>query len=73
MYARSIFVCQCERKYLPGHSYSKIVIVVQFNARVQRRMISVVNLFRIFESISVCFVAAICDPVHAVEAMHVLP
>ena len=40
---------------------------------VQRRMISVDNLFRNFEIISFCFVVAICDLVHAVAAMHSLP
>ena len=35
---------------------------------VQRRMISVDNIFRIFEIIIFCFVVAICDLVHAVEA-----
>ena len=39
----------------------------------QHRMISVVNVFRIFEIIIFCFVVAICDLVHAVEAMHDLP
>ena len=41
--------------------------------RVQRRMISVDNFFRIFEIIIFCFVVAICDLVHAVEAMYSLP
>ena len=36
---------------------------------VQRRMISVVNYFRIFEIIIFCFVVAICDLVHDVEAI----
>ena len=36
----------------------------------QRRMISVVNFFRIFEIIIFCFVVAIFDLVHAVEAMY---
>ena len=40
---------------------------------VQRRMISVVNFFRIFEIIIFCFVVAICDLVQAVEAMYDLP
>ena len=35
----------------------------------QRRMISVVNFFRISEIIIFCFVVAICDLVHAVEAI----
>ena len=39
---------------------------------VHRRMISVVT-FCIFEIISFCFVVAICDLVHAVEAMYGLP
>ena len=39
----------------------------------QRRMISVVNFLRIFEIIIFCFVVAICDLVHAVEAMYGLP
>ena len=38
-------------------------------ARVQRRMISVVSFFRIFEIIIVCFVVAICDLVHDVETI----
>ena len=41
--------------------------------RVQRRMISVVNFFRIFEIIIFCFVVAKCDLVHAVRAMYVHP
>ena len=40
---------------------------------VQRRMISVVNFFRIFEIVIFCFVVAICDLVHTVEAMYGLP
>ena len=40
---------------------------------VQHRIISVVNFFRIFEIIIFCFVVAICDLVHAVEAMYGLP
>ena len=40
---------------------------------VQRRMISVDNFFRIFGIIIFCFVVAICDLVHAVEAMYSLP
>ena len=40
---------------------------------VQRRMISVDNFFRIFEIIIFSFVVAICDLVHAVEAMYSLP
>ena len=39
---------------------------------VQRRMTSVVIFFRIFEIIIFCFVGAICDIVHAVEAMYIL-
>ena len=35
-------------------------------------MISVV-MFCIFEIINVCFVVAICDPVHDVEAMYGIP
>ena len=31
------------------------------------------QLFRIFDIIIFCFVVAICDLVHAVEAMHGLP
>ena len=41
--------------------------------RVQRRIVSVDNFFRIFEIINFCFVVAICDLVHAVEAMNGLP
>ena len=42
-----------------------------FNShRVQRRMISVVNFFLIFEIIIFCFAVAICDLVHTVEAMY---
>ena len=40
---------------------------------VKRWMISVVNFFRIFEIIILFFVIAICDLVHAVEAMYGLP
>ena len=40
---------------------------------VQHRMISVVNFFCIFEIIIFYFVVAICDLVHAVEAMYGLP
>ena len=40
---------------------------------VQRRMISVVNFFYIFEIIIFCLVVARCDLVHAVEAMYGLP
>ena len=36
-------------------------------------MISVDNFFRIFEIIIFCFVVAICDLVHHVEAMYGLP
>ena len=36
---------------------------------VQRRMISVVIFFRIFEIIIFCFVVAICDLVHDVETI----
>ena len=36
---------------------------------VQRRMISVVNFFRIFAIIIFCFVVAICDLVHDVETI----
>ena len=43
------------------------------NHGVQRRMISVDNFFRIFEIIIVCFVVAICDLVHAVDAIYGLP
>ena len=42
-------------------------------ARGQRRMISVDNFFRIFWIFIFCFVVAICDLVHAVEAMYSLP
>ena len=35
----------------------------------QRKMISVVDFFRIFEIIIACFVVAICDLVHAVETI----
>ena len=40
---------------------------------VQPKMISVDNLFRIFEIIIFCFVVAICDLVHTVEATYDLP
>ena len=43
------------------------------NHGVQRKMISVDNFFRIFEIIIFCFAVAICDLVHAVEAMYSLP
>ena len=43
------------------------------NHEVQHRMISVVKFFRIFEIIIFCFVVAICDLVHVVEAMYGLP
>ena len=33
------------------------------------RMISVVNFFRIFETITFCFVVAICDLVHDMETI----
>ena len=36
---------------------------------VQRRMISVDNIFRIFEIINFCFDVAICDLVHDVKTM----
>ena len=36
---------------------------------VQRRMISMVNFFLIFEIIVFCFVVAICDLVHASETV----
>ena len=51
------------------------IFVVQFLPihGVQSRMISVVNFFRIFEINIFCFVVAICDLVHAVEAMYGLP
>ena len=39
----------------------------------QRRKILVVNFFRIFDIIIFCFVVAICDLVHSVEAMYGLP
>ena len=37
---------------------------------VHRRMISVDNFFRIFEIIIFCFVVAICNLVHDVEATY---
>ena len=40
---------------------------------VQCRMISVVFFFCIFQIIIFCFVVAICDLVHALEAMYDLP
>ena len=40
--------------------------------RVQRRMISVVNCFRIFEIITFCFPVAIRDLVHDVETIFYL-
>ena len=40
---------------------------------VQRRMISVENFFVFFEIIIFCFVVAICDLVHAVNATYGLP
>ena len=40
---------------------------------VQLKMISVDNFFPIFEIIIFCFVVAICDLVHAVEATFGLP
>ena len=40
---------------------------------VQRKMISVDNFFLIFEIIIFCYVVAICDLVHAVEATYGLP
>ena len=43
------------------------------NNGLQRWMMSVVNFFRIFEIIIFCFVFAICDLVHAVEAMYGIP
>ena len=39
---------------------------------VQRRMISVVNFFCIFEIIIFCLVVAICDLVHNVETIFLL-
>ena len=38
--------------------------------RVQRRMVVVVNVFRLFEIIIVCFVLYICDQEHDVDAIH---
>ena len=49
-----------------------ILCIIPFHG-VQRRMISVDNLFRIFEIIIFCIVVAICDLVHAVEATYGLP
>ena len=54
------------------------VFVMLFNGQVsnhgmQRRMISVVNYFRIFDIIIFCFVVAVCDLVHDVESMYGLP
>ena len=46
---------------------------MRFKHGVQRRIISVSQFFRIFEIISFCFVVAICDLVHAVEAIYGLP
>ena len=40
---------------------------------VQRRMISVVNCFVFFRLLFFCYVVAICDLVHHVEAMYGLP
>ena len=40
---------------------------------VQRMMISVDIFFRILDLIIFCFVVAICDLVHAVEATYGLP
>ena len=39
----------------------------------QRRMISVVIFFVFLRLLFFCFVVAICDLVHAVEAMYCLP
>ena len=39
----------------------------------QLRMITVNNFFRIFDIIIFCFLHAICDLVHAVEAIYGLP
>ena len=47
----------------------RLVCSCQLMHGVQRRMISVVIFFRIFEIIIFGFVVAICDLVHAVEAM----
>ena len=41
--------------------------------RVQRRMISVDNLFVFLRLLFFCFVVAICDLVHTVEATYGLP
>ena len=43
------------------------------NHGVQRRMISVVIFFVFLRLLFFCFVIAICDLVHAVEAMYGLP
>ena len=39
----------------------------------QRMMISVANFFVFLRLLFFCFVVAICDLVHAVEAMYSLP
>ena len=45
--------------------------VTRFQSQgVQLRMVLVVNFFRIFEIIFFCFVVAIFDLVHDVEAIH---
>ena len=45
---------------------------IGFDHGVQRRMISVDHFFVFFGVIIFCFVVAICDLVHAVEAMYSL-
>ena len=50
-----------------------LIACIWYNHGVQRRMISVVNFHHIFEIFIFCFVVAICDLVHAVEAIYGLP
>ena len=63
-----------------NHTYMFVLFFCNLTAQlttlshgVQRKMISVDNFFRIFEIIIFCFVVAICDLVHAVEATYGLP
>ena len=57
----------------PDQTVTRLIWFRFMSNRVQLRMISVDNFFRIFEIIIFFFVVVICELVHAVEAAYGLP
>ena len=53
-----------------GESGGKKSLTLDLPQGVQHRWVLVVIFFPIFEIIFVCFVVAVCDPVHDVETIH---